>query len=456
MVARAPAAAIVAASSAPGDGRDFVAAPFVYLHGRLRGEVTAELSDGHIKWVNRPNAYAVRNLVNRLFSGKPDVGGRLVRLGCLFPDPAREGFLGDTFAGTGLPPGDRRTPMQAQTDRRVFESIVRMAKYCAAFRLNVACTRAVVAQALHVAERGNHQLVDTVLSAMRNDYEKHTVSATWKGTKMTMAKYADDIRQFCVRGGENLPVDACLLPLSRHSVVMFLQAEASRRLTRRGSARGAPPSEGEDDNDNDDGSDSVMDASDTEAPDAGAASGLASPAKRPRRPDGGGGPSSAPGAVGLARLKPPVRSAGAFHATFPDCSWRRGAQSREFRPSRVCIVSGDVSLWQRSRPRLNGGWAVGLRPMNRPGAGGGRLTSAAEAARGLGRLVSHHTVVGGLNALAKVANMCSPLWRFVTCACCRKWLVAEYESAGSFHAAAPTVERRKRDRLLQETSAGSD
>jgi len=60
-----------------------------------------------------------------------------------------------------------------------------------------------------------------------------------------------------------------------------------------------------------------------------------------------------------------------------------------------------------------------------------------------------------LNALAKVANVCNPLWRLATCPCCRKWSVAEYQLAGSFHAATAIVERRKRDRLLQETSAGA-
>jgi len=73
--------------------------------------VTGELSAGHIKWVDGLNAYTVWNLANRLFSGVPDVGNRLVRLGCLYSDAAREGFLGDAFVWTGLPPGDTRSPL---------------------------------------------------------------------------------------------------------------------------------------------------------------------------------------------------------------------------------------------------------------------------------------------------------------------------------------------------------
>jgi len=158
--------------------------------------VTGELFAGQIKWVDGLNAYTVRNLANRLFSGVPGVGHRLVRLGCLYSDAARECFLSDAFVWTGLPPGDTRSPLQAKADRRAYESIVRTANFCAAFRLDVACTRAVVVQALHVAERGNHLLVDTVLSAMRNDFEKHSVSATRKGKKTTMTKYAGYIRRF--------------------------------------------------------------------------------------------------------------------------------------------------------------------------------------------------------------------------------------------------------------------
>jgi len=413
--------------------------------------VTGELSAGHIKWVDGLNAYTVRNLANRLFSGVPDVSHRLVRLGCLYSDAAREGFLGDAFVWTGLPPGDTRSPLQAKADRRAYESIVRTANFCAAFRLDVVCTRAVVVQALHVAERGNHLLVDTVLSAMRNDFEKHSVSATRKGTKTTMAKYAGYIRRFCVWGGENLAADATLLPLSRHSVVMFLEAEAGRRLVRRGATRPSrrrpgeeAPGGGDDDDDNDDGDNfSAAEASDTEAPAAGEGGGISRPPRHPRRAGGGGAQPPAPSPVRSAGLTPPSPNT-------PGGTTDRGDSGRGGTASSAGLRGTG------SAPPL-------VAPAGGPSAGGhstarggrGRLTSVSDAARGTGRLVSHHTFMGALNALAKVANVSNPLWRLATCPCCRKWSVTEYQSAGSFHAATAIVERRKRDRLLQETSAGA-
>lgn len=79
--------------------------------------------------------------------------------------------MGDAYAGAGLPAGDTSSPAQARTDRRAYESMGRMANLCAAFKHDLACTREVVKQDLHVAERGNKLLVDMVLSAMRNDYK---------------------------------------------------------------------------------------------------------------------------------------------------------------------------------------------------------------------------------------------------------------------------------------------
>lgn len=450
-VAPAPAAAIVATAGAAGDGRDFVASPAVHLRGGPNGQVTAETSAGHINWVDGLNAYTVRNLANQLVSGAPRVGKRLVKIGCLFSDEARAGFLGNAFVGTCLPPGDTRSPLQAKTDRRAYKSIVHTANYCAALCLDVGCTRAVVKQALHVAERGNHLLVNTVLSAIKNDFEKHTVSATRKGTKTTMAKYAGYIQRFCVWGGENLPADASLFPLSRHSVVMFLEAEAGRRLVGHGSTRpprrrpGEDATRGVDEDDyKDDGDDySAAGASDTEAPAVGERGGPSRPAKRPWRAGGGGGQSPASGPVRFASLMSPSPNT------------PRGTNDRG--------DSGGGGAASPGRARGTGSAPPHVQPVDGPSAagrwtarvGGGWATSGPEAARGPRRLVSHHTVMGALNALAKTANMCNPLWRLATCACCRKWSVPEYESAGSFHAGTAIVERRKRDRLLQETSAGS-
>lgn len=239
---------------------DLVVPPTVHLHGGPEGEVSAELSAGRIQWVDGLNACTVRNLSARLFSAKPEVGGRLIRLGCLFSPAARAGFLGDTFDGVGLPSGDGRSPAQAKADRGSFEAIVHLANYCAAFRLDVECTRAVVEQALHVAEKGNHHLVKSVLSGVRNDYQKHSVSATHGGKKTTMATYAGYIKRFCAWGVAGERVGTRLVPLSRHTVVLFLEAEAKRRLVRRAAPRrGAGMA---DEADSDDGDEDAEDEGD--------------------------------------------------------------------------------------------------------------------------------------------------------------------------------------------------
>jgi len=192
--------------------------------------VVAELSAGHHNFVDGRRQYTVKNLVSRLFFNKPEVGGRLIRLGCLFCDNNRSGPLGDRYEGSGVPPGDGRSAAEEKADRGAYEAIDNIANCCSAFRLEKACTRLVVMQALHVAERGAHHLVKTVHSAITKDYQKHTVSATHGGAKTTMRTYAGYIDRFCTSGAANLAT--ALLPLSRRVVVSYLEAETTRRIAR--------------------------------------------------------------------------------------------------------------------------------------------------------------------------------------------------------------------------------
>jgi len=164
----------------------------------------------------------------RGFFNKPEVGGRLIRLGCLFCDANRSGPLGDRYEGNGVPAGDVRSAAEANADRGAYEAIVNIANFCSAFRFDKACTRLVVMQALHVAERGAHHLLKTVHSAITSDYQKHTVSATHGGAKTTMRTYAGYIERFGAWGAANLTT--ALLPLSRHVVVSYLEVEATRRI----------------------------------------------------------------------------------------------------------------------------------------------------------------------------------------------------------------------------------
>ena len=99
------------------------------LHGGHMCDATAELSAGHHSWSDAVQTYTVRNLALLLPPGRPDVSGRLIRLGCLFSEASRAGFLWDQFAGTGLPPTDDRTPVTAKADRGAYETIVNL-KHC--------------------------------------------------------------------------------------------------------------------------------------------------------------------------------------------------------------------------------------------------------------------------------------------------------------------------------------
>lgn len=566
---------------------DLVVPPTVHLHGGPEGEVSAELSAGRIQWVDGLNACTVRNLSARLFSAKPEVGGRLIRLGCLFSPAARAGFLGDTFDGVGLPSGDGRSPAQAKADRGSFEAIVHLANYCAAFRLDVECTRAVVEQALHVAEKGNHHLVKSVLSGVRNDYQKHSVSATHGGKKTTMATYAGYIKRFCAWGVAGERVGTRLVPLSRHTVVLFLEAEAKRRLVRRAAPRrGAGMA---DEADSDDGDEDAEDEGDgagvgpsndaaavgdggaddgpppkrlqrgfgapasttpnarTEANRRAAAASLvgrgvtggtgggggtwariggeiwrpplpashagvraASMAGQPGResisvaattaPRGQAPPAAANSAADgagtgaprqLGQPPLPVGSArhgraaaavpvtGAFPAASGGCTPASEMAARTRAPRRPSsppppssgrrtVTAGAGSSRPQGRPSTprqgvppRAGGGAGQAAPGRAAAAGTSVAEragsgvAASVAREPGRLVSHHSLQGCLNALAKVSHLLNPLWRTATCACCRQWGVDEYLSGGSFYAATAVVGRRKRDRMLQETSAGT-
>jgi len=105
------------------------------------------------------------------------------------------------------------------------------ANYCSEFRFDKACTRLVVIQALQGAKRGAHDLVKTVHKAMSNDYQKHTVSAIHGGAKTTMrTTYVGYIDIFFTWGAANMTTT--LLPLIRHVVVSYLEAEATRRIAR--------------------------------------------------------------------------------------------------------------------------------------------------------------------------------------------------------------------------------
>jgi len=228
---------------------ELVVSLVVHMRGDHMGDAMAELSAGYHVWKDAEPALSVRNLVARSLLQKPAVSGRLIRLWCLFTDDLRAGRLRDTFARTRLPPEDDRRPAQAKADRGTFEAIVNLANYCTEFSLDTPCKQTVVTQALHVAERGNHHLVTSTWTSIKNDRQKHAVSATRVGEKTTITSYAACIRRFCAWAAEKVTSAVGVIPLSQHVVVSWLNVEATRRLVRkpsqrRGRGRGAAGSRG--------------------------------------------------------------------------------------------------------------------------------------------------------------------------------------------------------------------
>ena len=199
--------------------RQSVVPTVAHLHGRHIRDSMAELSAGHHLWSDAVQTYTVRNLALGLFHGRLDVCGRLIRLVCLFSEAARAGRLGEHFAGTGHPPTDDRTPVTEKADSGTYEAAVNLANFCMTFRLDVACTRAVVAQAVHVAERGNHHLLHFKLTALKTDWQKHNVSTTQVGKKKALVAYAGYTRRFCAWVGENASTARGRMPLKRHVIV---------------------------------------------------------------------------------------------------------------------------------------------------------------------------------------------------------------------------------------------
>jgi len=159
--------------------------------------VEAELSAVHHAFVDREGSYTTLNTVARLIVTKSDVNGRLIRRGCLFSDANRAGLLGDRFSGAALPRDDRRSPATVKSDCAAYEAIVNLVNYRAAFRLDAARTRAVVEPVLHVVERSNHYMVQTMQSAMKSDWQIHSFSATHGHQNTTMKTYAGYIQQDC-------------------------------------------------------------------------------------------------------------------------------------------------------------------------------------------------------------------------------------------------------------------
>jgi len=65
----------------------------------------------------------------------------------------------------------------------------------------MACTRAVVTQAMHVAERGKHHLSHSMLTPTNKVWQKHAFSKTHGGANTTLVINAGYTGRICAWAG---------------------------------------------------------------------------------------------------------------------------------------------------------------------------------------------------------------------------------------------------------------
>jgi len=217
----------------------------------MRGDVTAVLSAGYEQFFDAEDSLTPRNLVGRLFLSAAAEANRVIRLGCLpgcaDADLSAAGVPTQRVVPlpTGAPP--RRTPAELAKDRDAYLHVVTLAQYAQMFALSDSNVKAVVMQAVHLAETGRHATVVSTTIKVINTWALHTVSGTTSGKKQTMLDYCASIEGFC-NWAATPPAsqpDGVVVPVSRHVVVAFLEFEKERErsTTRRPPKRRrlAPP-----------------------------------------------------------------------------------------------------------------------------------------------------------------------------------------------------------------------
>jgi len=347
--------------------------------------VVGERSSGFGEWVDGAVAYTRRNLIGRLFTGREENAKRLIHLGSLYSTELRDDPpFGDSPPVPPDRPGDGRTEQQRVNDSATYDKIVALANFATAFGLSVDNVRAVATQAAHLAETGGHSLVATVCSKVQNSWLQHAVSAALSGRKTTVSCYRVAVAAFCAWAEEKSGGEAVVVPVSRTTVVTFLEAERVRRLLPRKRQRANK------DTADDEGNSSAEDYEDEvgRGGGAGAEGGEMALMHSGGRRAGGGS---------LGSTEADVRPGGGGGTT-TDCQAGMSAAA--------------------TRSASGGGRADGLAVPNVLSTGGG-LHDRAGTARPCrvvpGRQVGPQVLLNALNALAKIGNTFNLLWRDTKC-----------------------------------------
>ena len=384
----------------------------------------AERSAGFVQCVDGAVACTRRNLLSWSFVGREEHAYLLIRLGSLYSTEVRS----DLRPGE-LPPvpparlGDSRSEQQRVNNSATYDKIVALANYATAFGLSVDNVRAMATQAAYLTESDGHALVATVWSAMHNSWKQNAISAAHSGRKTTVTCYRVAVVAFCAWSAQKFGDEAVVLPVSRTTVVNFLESERARRVLPRKRQRDEEDDldHGDDDSgengENDEGGGDAVGQEGDGVVLAGSCAGRA----RVAEPDGGGESIGRRGQPGLA-------------AKFPTGASARGTASA----SGGAVGDGQIT------PATGG---------PRPGQHVG-VAAAAPPRPARGRQVGPQVLLNAVNALAKIGNTVNLLWRDAKCSCCERWRRDDYNSAGSSAPAWVVFNQRRREKVLEDHGAG--
>jgi len=148
---------------------NLVCAPTVNLHsGPIGGGVEADLSAGHLLFVDGADYVTARNLVMRLFFGVTEVVPRLIRLRCLkgFSEEAAEAAMGGPHA---------RTPENRVADQQSYKRLGDIARYAELWGFNKANLCAIVERGLHLSELMQYAAEASVAIMAASAWTMHAV-----------------------------------------------------------------------------------------------------------------------------------------------------------------------------------------------------------------------------------------------------------------------------------------
>jgi len=345
----------------------------------------------------------------RLLFGITDVGTRLICLGCLpgCPDEASETATGGPTA---------RTPAQRVADQQAYKRLVAISRYSELWGFNKANLRAIVEQALHLAELNQYATVARVAITTASAWTLHTVSATNSGVKTTSATYAKSVNLFCefAAAPESQQPRGVVVPINRYVAGTFMRAEKARPK-RTGNRPGADDTDASGSESDGDGHAHEGGGGDADGDEDLIAEG-----------DGGGG-GGATRVQGKLDGSDRRRPGGHPPAAFSDDRGRSPAAGGG--PHRLQVSFSDaVAVY-------------------------GEASSAPSPARRF-RTVGQTVVEMHQSAMAKVGQVFNQLWTARGCAECARYDVKAFESVGTYSAANLLVSETQRNRTLQNTEFG--